>query len=1037
MSKRSINLLPVVLVPALAFTNVIFCASVIARPLAADNSAWSFITAIPETASDPVPADGAKSVDLNITLSWKAGVGAQSHDVYFGESYDRVNNGTGGTFLGNQTATFFPIGLLVYTYPNGLVPGTTYYWRIDEIDGHEVHKGHVWSFTTFSEIPPTPPLQASDPVPADGAGSIDLNTTLSWKAGFGAKSHDVYFGTNENTVDHADNSNTTGIYRGRQSATRYTPPEGIEFNKTYYWRIDEFDGRELHKGHVWSFKTLSEIPTTAPLQAYDPVPADGATSVDTNVTLSWTPGYRAKLHTVYFGDNFDSVKNAAGGIPQGTTSFNPGSLEPGKTYYWRVDEFDASKTHKGDVWSFTTLSEIPAPDALLDQSNLPPWGGGWTHVNPTSDGRAVMWQTFTPGRPTLIAVDIDILTANPGRGEDILTIEIAGDGDILGSTDSYVPDGFDGLLRCEFPDLILLVPGQLYELRVRDTGKTTFGWRYGPNTYDRGTRYVLSKERAETDWFFQTYSVPALSGSRIIYVDANTAGANDGSSWADAFLRLQDALAAAWYGDKIRVADGIYRPDQGLRQIPGDRDATFRLKNGVDVKGAYAGFGGADPNARNFRDYKTILSGDLNGDDGQNFAKNAENTYHIVKCIECDANTVLDGFTITGGNATADYIAGGMFNYESSPTIKNCTFSANYAGQGGGMANRNSSPTVKNCTFSGNSTMYGGGGMYNTDNSNPTVTGCVFSDSSVRLLGGGGMYNGDSSPMVTNCRFSGNSAMMGGGMYNVGDSTTTVTNCTFTENWASAWGGGIQNEAGAMPNVTNCILWGDIPDEVGFAGSAIITYSDVRGAWAGEGNIARDPEFADPEGRLSSGSPCIDAGSNEAVPSGITKDLDGNPRITNGTVDMGAFEFKQTPLPPPPPDPLAEALDTDLSFTTGGSADWFKQTSTFRYDGDAAQSGDISDDQESWMQTTVTGKGTLKFWWIVSSEAEYDFLEFYIDGSLQEKISGTEEWEGYWQQMAYNINTSGSHVLEWRYMKDSGNDEGSDCGWVDKLEWTP
>ncbi len=131
-------------------------------------------------------------------------------------------------------------------------------------------------------------------------------------------------------------------------------------------------------------------------------------------------------------------------------------------------------------------------------------------------------------------------------------------------------------------------------------------------------------------------------------------------------------------------------------------------------------------------------------------------------------------------------------------------------------------------------------------------------------------------------------------------------------------------------------------------------------------------------------------------------------------------------------DSLSEALDTALSFATGGSADWFAQTTMTRYDGDAAQSGDISRNQNSWMQTTVNGTGTVKFYWKVSSEEDFDFLEFYIDGSLQENISGLEDD---WEQQTYTISTSGSHTLEWRYMKDGSGDSGSDCGWVDKVEW--
>ncbi len=133
----------------------------------------------------------------------------------------------------------------------------------------------------------------------------------------------------------------------------------------------------------------------------------------------------------------------------------------------------------------------------------------------------------------------------------------------------------------------------------------------------------------------------------------------------------------------------------------------------------------------------------------------------------------------------------------------------------------------------------------------------------------------------------------------------------------------------------------------------------------------------------------------------------------------------------PPSGSLSEALDTTLSFTTDGSADWFSQTAISYYDGDAAQSGGISDNQESWMQTTVSGAGTVRFYWKVSSEGGYDYLEFYIDGSLQDRISGTEDW----QQMTYAITASGSRTLEWRYIKDYSVSEGDDCGWVDKMEW--
>jgi hypothetical protein len=142
----------------------------------------------------------------------------------------------------------------------------------------------------------------------------------------------------------------------------------------------------------------------------------------------------------------------------------------------------------------------------VDQSNLPEWGGGWTHVNPAGEGRATMWQTFTPGCPNLTAVEIDVLTVSAGQGDDVLTVEIAQDGVVLASAERSVADGFAGLLRFEFPEGVPLVPEQIYELKVRDTGKTRFGWKYGLNTYARGSRYVFAQPRAGTDWFFRTYS---------------------------------------------------------------------------------------------------------------------------------------------------------------------------------------------------------------------------------------------------------------------------------------------------------------------------------------------------------------------------------------------------------------------------------------------------------------------------------------------------------------------------------------------------
>jgi hypothetical protein len=423
----------------------------------------------------------------------------------------------------------------------------------------------------------------------------------------------------------------------------------------------------------------------------------------------------------------------------------------------------------------------------------------------------------------------------------------------------------------------------------------------------------------------------------IIYVDADAPGTNNGTSWENAFNNLQDALFTAWYGDEIRVAQGIYKPDQGTGIIPGDRTAAFQFINAVTIKGGYAGFVGPDPDARDIEAFKTILSGDLNSDDVKgldpsellNHPSRVDNSCHIFyhpAGWKLDATAIFDGFTITGGNANGGwpYVSGGgMYNYYGSPTISNCTFTENSAYYGGGMDNYNSSPIVEGCTFSGNSANDRGGGMCN-DDSSPIVNNCTFTDNSAQY--GGGMRNGDeSSPTVTVCTFSSNSAKYGGGMYNEFGSSPTVTNCIFSGNSAGEKGGGmyILNDTTALTNCTftgnlaqngkavacsytiiggfgnvqgtNCILWDDGDEIFQQSGSKVdITYSDIQGGYSGTGNINADPCFVNPDSNdyhLQASSPCINAGDPNYVPEPNETDMDGEQRVMLGRVDMGADEF--------------------------------------------------------------------------------------------------------------------------------------------------
>jgi parallel beta-helix repeat protein len=302
-----------------------------------------------------------------------------------------------------------------------------------------------------------------------------------------------------------------------------------------------------------------------------------------------------------------------------------------------------------------------------------------------------------------------------------------------------------------------------------------------------------------------------------IYVDVDATGANNGSSWEHAFTNLQHALDMAVAGDQIWVAEGIYKPVVEHGGV-GDRYKSFQMKNGVAL------YGGFDPSVgviafedRDWVSYVTILSGDL-GTAGDA----SDNCYHVFyhpAGTALNSRAVLDGFTITGGNASElswpDFAGGGMFNDGSSPSLTNCTFLGNSATDyGGGMYNyESSSPLLTNCTFQNNSATGGfGGGMFNESGSSPVLASCTFQDNSA--VYGGGMYNSSylpatpTEPTLTRCTFSGNSATGGGAMYNGSGSSPTLTACTFTDNPALSYGGGMYND-GVSPLLTNCTFSGN------------------------------------------------------------------------------------------------------------------------------------------------------------------------------------------------------------------------------------
>jgi hypothetical protein len=328
-------------------------------------------------------------------------------------------------------------------------------------------------------------------------------------------------------------------------------------------------------------------------------------------------------------------------------------------------------------------------------------------------------------------------------------------------------------------------------------------------------------ERRYSKGILSIFALLAISASaslgRIIYVDDDAMGLNNGSLWANAYKYLQDALVSASYGDEIHVAQGAYTP---LRR--------FILKNGVAILGGYAGFGAPDPNSRDIEKFKTILSGKL---DDVLWSDN------VIWIENTDSNTILDGFTITEGHSTGIVRnggdccgGGGIYNKGGSPTILNCIITANEGSlRGGGMANVNDgSPTLINCTFECNYSFSNGGGIYNRD-SNLTLVDCRFTNNFSDGFGGG-IYNDDGAINLSNCTFINNSAHInGGGIYNGHSAHLVLRGCSFICNLAVFRGGGVVSREKLAP-IENCIFSGNVAKwEAGAVLGGILTNCILTG----------------------------------------------------------------------------------------------------------------------------------------------------------------------------------------------------------------
>ncbi|MHC4086226.1 MAG: right-handed parallel beta-helix repeat-containing protein [Planctomycetota bacterium] len=447
------------------------------------------------------------------------------------------------------------------------------------------------------------------------------------------------------------------------------------------------------------------------------------------------------------------------------------------------------------------------------------------------------------------------------------------------------------------------------------------GGMYCENSSPMVTNCIFRGNSAQNDGagMFNNSASPTVTGCTF---SGNSSGSRGGGMFNDNYSN-PNVVNCVFTSNKSAYYAGMLN---NAYSNPAVTDCIFTLNEAINDGGAMANFESSptvtgctfSENSSGFR------GGGMYNDNSSNptvvncsFTWNNA-AYYAAMVNNDNSNPVVTDCIFALNEAIND--GGAMANFESSPTVTGCTFSDNTAGgHGGGMINSvGSRPTVTDCNFTGNEASEAGG-MFNNNGSSPTVINCAFTDNSATISIGGGMYNlTNSSPTVTNCTFSGNSAATdGGGMDNRVSSDPTVTNCTFSNNSASGKGGGVDNYD-SSPTLTNCILWGNTAptgSQIN-GGSPTVTYSDVQGgtgqSWFDTSCIDADPYFVDVDAndfRLLSDSPCIDAGNNSAVPSGITTDLDDNPRFVDdpGTVDtgsgtppivdMGAYEYF---IPPPP-----------------------------------------------------------------------------------------------------------------------------------------
>ncbi|MEM6718387.1 MAG: T9SS type A sorting domain-containing protein [Bacteroidota bacterium] len=417
-----------------------------------------------------------------------------------------------------------------------------------------------------------------------------------------------------------------------------------------------------------------------------------------------------------------------------------------------------------------------------------------------------------------------------------------------------------------------------------------------------------------------------------IYVDANATGANNGTSWANAFTTIEDALISSIIGDEIWVKSGVYKPVSA---------SGFIIPSGVKVYGSFAG----TETQLSQRDLTANIT-TLNGDIGS-IGIDIDNAEQLVRLSNVNNQTRFDGFRIINGNANSSGAAGGgLYNINGSPTIANCIFISNQTnGDGGAIFSQGGNIIIEDCDINNNTAQGNGGGIFLGTSGTAIIRRTKINRNSTTVLSGGGLATDDgfSTLIMDRCEISGNTAENAGGAIRIGDDTNfniynsvlignisefstidmdsnntgthNIVNCTFSGNNQVNTSSSFSTTVRVSTNtqISNSIFWdndsfGEIFNMSGFAQPSV-NYCVVEGGYAtGTGNITTNPNFEIPaipifapftlddgyDYALSMSSPAINVGTNSTLSGAFNSDFLGNARVVNTTVDMGAYEYDPT-----------------------------------------------------------------------------------------------------------------------------------------------